>query len=73
MRASGLAKRIGLLGVLGAALGLGGCVVVPDGYHGGGYYAPAVVAPPVVVAPAPVVIAPRPYYRGYYGWGYRRW
>jgi len=76
MRAWCLAKQIGLLGLLAVALGLGGCVYVPEGSYGPGYYAPAaVVPPPVVVAPRPVVIAPRPYpyFHGYYGWGYRRW
>jgi hypothetical protein len=53
--------RAGLL-LLGGALALGGCYVVP--------VQPAYVAPgPVVVAPAPVYVAPAPVYIwGGYGW-----
>ena len=54
------------LTLAGAALGIGGCVLVP---------APLpVLRPPVVVAPAPpVVVVPRPYGHGYYhGGGYYR-
>jgi hypothetical protein len=59
--------RAGLL-LLGGALALGGCYVVPA--H------TAYVAPgPVYVAPAPVYVAPAPaYYWGGYGWRrYGRW
>ncbi|HYF09408.1 MAG TPA: hypothetical protein VD970_17445 [Acetobacteraceae bacterium] len=70
-------RTVLLLGV--AAVGLGGCVVYPDGglSPGPAYVAPAPVyipppPPPVVVAPRPYYWGPRPYYWGrpYY---YRRW
>jgi PXPV repeat-containing protein len=60
--------RAGLL-LLGGALALGGCFVVPvqPAYVAPG---PVYVAPaPVYVAPAPVYVAPAPvYYWGGYGW-----
>jgi hypothetical protein len=49
--------------LLGGALALGGCYVVPAQTA---YLAPA----PVLVAPAPVVVAPAPVYRWGYGYGY---
>lgn len=65
-------QRLGLLGLAGIGLLMGGCVYVPPGPQGPGYYAP-VAAAPVVVAPGPVYVAPRPYYyrpyyRPYYGY-----
>ena len=69
--------------VLGAAgIGLGGCVVYPDGTLGPApaYVAPGPVyvapPPPVYVPPPPVYVAPRPHYWGprpYYRPYYRRW
>jgi hypothetical protein len=58
--------RAGLL-LLGGALALGGCYVVPA--------QPAYVAPgPVYVAPAPVYVVPGPVYGwGGYGWRRGRW
>jgi hypothetical protein len=56
----------GLVLVIAAAVGVGGCVLVP--------FPEPVVGAPVVVAPRPVIVAPHPYYRGgyYYGGAYHR-
>jgi len=53
-----------------AAIGLGGCAIVPApgyGHHGGGQ---VVVTPQVAVVPAPVVVRPWGYGHGYYGRGH---
>ena len=56
-------KFAGLLGLAAAGLLMGGCVYVPPGPQGPGYYAPLAAAPPVYAPP--VYVAPRPYYRPY--------
>jgi hypothetical protein len=67
-RAARASSRLLVTVVLGAvaAMGAGGCVLVPAPYPVAGY------GPPVVVAPRPVVVAPGPYYRYGHG-GYHRW
>ena len=65
--------RTGLL-LLGGALALGGCYVVPAQTAYVPPPAPYVAPAPVYVAPAPVYVGPPYYYWRGYGWrGYRRW
>jgi hypothetical protein len=60
--------RVGVL-LLGGALALGGCIVVPARHAYAPPPGPVYATPaPVYVTPAPVYVPPRPYYWGGYGW-----